>query len=42
MGELVGESKEYSESLEDRYNIYVQLMIDTGAYVKSFDEWLNS
>ena len=29
-------------TLEDRYAIYVDCMKDTGEYIKSFDEWLNS
>lgn len=31
-----------SESLEDRYHIYVNQMIDLGVPAKTFDEWLNS
>lgn len=31
-----------SESLRDRYDIYVSCMEGTGEYIKTFDEWLNS
>lgn len=30
------------ETLSDRYQIYVQAMIDTNQPYKTFDEWLNS
>jgi hypothetical protein len=29
-------------TLRDRYNVYVQAMIDLGLPYKSFDAWLNS
>ena len=31
-----------AETLEDRYNIYVECLKGTGETPKSFDEWLNS
>jgi hypothetical protein len=31
-----------TETLEDRYAIYVDCMKGTGEYIKSFDEWLES
>ena len=30
------------ETLESRYQIYVDCIKNTGEYVKTFDEWLNS
>ena len=29
-------------SLDDRYAIYLEMMKGTGAYIKTYDEWLDS
>ena len=31
-----------SDTLEDRYNIYVACLKGSGEYIKTFDEWLET
>ena len=38
----VGVSRNMSGTLEDRYAIYVDCMKDSGEYIKTFDEWLET
>lgn len=33
---------QYQGSLQDRYQIYISCMLNTGEYIKTFEEWLNS